>query len=205
MTELQRDGEPREETQHPLDHLGFVDPIFMEDTAAGKGTESDDDHQIDNESNSVFDHARETVDEFPKEQPEKPRLPKCPHKNTYPREYKEMIVNYILSGEYTQEEVQRDTRICKKNIERWTKCGVDRKKGAGRKTLNPRMERQLIDWVRESIRQPGQGMPKRKQILDMAREYQTKDFKASKGWCDKFLKRNRRLFQEEIRQTKRPS
>jgi len=199
---LKRDGETREGIQDPPDDIRFEDAIFMEDVEGCKGGFGAD-NQVDNDSNSVFNHARATMDEPKREETSKTRLSKCPYKNTYPRDYKEMIVNYILSGEYTQEEIQRDTKICKKNIERWTRCGVDRKKGAGRKTLNPRMERHLIDWVKESIRQPGRGMPKRKQILDMAKEYQTKEFKASKGWCDKFLKRNRRMFQEELKQAKR--
>ena len=39
--------------------------------------------------------------------------------------------------------------ISKKNIERWKYQGITRKKGAGRKTGNPKMEQYLIDWVTE--------------------------------------------------------
>ena len=39
-------------------------------------------------------------------------------------------------------------------------------------------------------------MPSRKSIIEKAMEYKTEKFMASKGWCDKFLKRNYKDFTE---------
>lgn len=41
-------------------------------------------------------------------------------------------------------------------------------------------------------------MPRRKEIQEEARKFRNKPegFKGSKGWCDKFMKRNDSLFQE---------
>lgn len=38
-------------------------------------------------------------------------------------------------------------KIPEKNIKRWMKNGPERKKGAGRKTMDPIMERKLLNWV----------------------------------------------------------
>ena len=36
-----------------------------------------------------------------------------------------------------------------KNIRRWMKNGHKRKKGAGRRTQDPEMEKRLIEWMKE--------------------------------------------------------
>lgn len=37
--------------------------------------------------------------------------------------------------------------ISEKNIRRWLVWGVDRKKGGGRKTVDPEMEKKLVAWI----------------------------------------------------------
>lgn len=37
--------------------------------------------------------------------------------------------------------------IPEKNIKRWIKNGPERKKGAGRKTMDPEMEHRLLQWI----------------------------------------------------------
>lgn len=38
-----------------------------------------------------------------------------------------------------------------KNLKRWLHYGTERKKGCGRKKLNPYAEKQLIEWVIEKV------------------------------------------------------
>lgn len=80
--------------------------------------------------------------------------------------------------------------IPEKNIKRWIKNGPERKKGAGRKTMDPIMEQNLLNWVAKKFRKTGI-FPDNKEIKVQAKIFSTLDkFKASKGWCDKFLRRN---------------
>ena len=84
--------------------------------------------------------------------------------------------------------------ITEKNIKRWLKNGPERKKGAGRKTMDPRMEHRLLDWIKDEFNR-NKGLPDSKEIKSKARSFsENETFKASKGWCDKFLKRNDHLF-----------
>jgi len=80
--------------------------------------------------------------------------------------------------------------ISKKRIMRWLRNGPERKKGAGRKTLDPAMENNLVEWIKDSIKNKGH-FPTRQQIKAKAKNLCTvESFRASKGWCDKFFKRN---------------
>lgn len=81
-------------------------------------------------------------------------------------------------------------RICKSRIRRYLSNGADRKKGGGRKTLDPDMEVNLLNWIENSTRD-SQSFPSRCLIKEKAKSLTKVDnFLASKGWCDKFFKRN---------------
>lgn len=85
--------------------------------------------------------------------------------------------------------------IPEKNIKRWIKNGPERKKGAGRKTMDPNMEKNLLNWVAFEFSKKGE-FPDNKEIKNKAKFFSNQDiFKASKGWCDKFLRRNSRYFE----------
>lgn len=85
--------------------------------------------------------------------------------------------------------------IPEKNIKRWIKNGPERKKGAGRKTMDPNMERNLLNWVANEFSKKGE-FPDNKEIKNQAKIFSNQEkFKASKGWCDKFLRRNQRYFE----------
>jgi hypothetical protein len=72
-----------------------------------------------------------------------------------------------------------------KSLKRWIKVGCERKKGGGRKTKDPQMERQLYKWYKSEVRD-GRTVTARK-VKDMAIKMSTcGDFIASKGWLDKF-------------------
>jgi hypothetical protein len=81
-------------------------------------------------------------------------------------------------------------KIPEKNIKRWMKQGPERKKGAGRKTMDPAMERGLLDWIADTFRQT-KVFPDFKEVKAQAKFFSNNgSFKASKGWCDKFMRRN---------------
>ena len=46
--------------------------------------------------------------------------------------------------------------------------GIQRKKGAGRKTMNPEMENEIVKWVMNKINIT-QSMPRRKILIDIHR------------------------------------
>ncbi|CAD8063651.1 unnamed protein product [Paramecium sonneborni] len=75
-----------------------------------------------------------------------------------------------------------------KNLKRWLRCGTERKKGCGRKKLNPYAEKQLIDWVIEKVQQTGKKIS-RQELRGKALElFKNQHFCASKGFLDKFVK-----------------
>lgn len=123
------------------------------------------------------------------------------YKHSFPRKYKEHVVSH--AKKYGITETCKKFKITKKNIERWQQKGFERKKGAGRKTTNPAMEQDMLIWVQEYIYRDKK-LPKRKFIISQAKNFVSDNFKASKGWCDKFLKRNRLRFSkllDEVKET----
>ena len=71
------------------------------------------------------------------------------------------------------------------NICRWRKR-CDRRSGAGRKVTDTEMEERLLEWIKKQT-----GIISRKTIQNKARELGSQeDFKASKGWFERFYKRN---------------
>ena len=80
-------------------------------------------------------------------------------------------------------------KVPRKSLRRWCHVGCLRKKGCGRKTKNPRMEEQLVQWYNEIIKKNLNVTAK--MIRDKAVEISNdKDFLASKGWLEKFKKKN---------------
>lgn len=72
-----------------------------------------------------------------------------------------------------------------KSLKRWMKVGCERKKGGGRKTKDPLMEKRLYDWYID-MKNAGQ-LVTAKMIKEKAMELTNcSDFIASKGWLDKF-------------------
>jgi len=122
-----------------------------------------------------------------------------PYKHTYPRKFKETVVDFAQSNGIKA--ACKKYQVTRKNVERWCKNGLDRKKGAGRKTTNPAMEVEILAWVEDYIRREGK-LPKRNYIIIRAMEYADGAFKASKGWCDKFLKRNKSILETYLAEAK---
>ena len=80
--------------------------------------------------------------------------------------------------------------ITKSRIRRYLNNGTMRKKGGGRKTLDPDMEENLLRWIEDSTIK-SRCFPNRGLIKSRAKSFsKVGSFLASKGWCDKFFKRN---------------
>ena len=79
------------------------------------------------------------------------------------------------------------------NLCRWKRT-TERKAGAGRKINNINMENKLLHWI-EMIMKNNQGHLLTKKLIQYkAKEWsKNEDFKASKGWLERFVKRNRHL------------
>ena len=93
--------------------------------------------------------------------------------------------------------------IHRKNINRWMNKGFFHKKGGGRKTSNPEMEKQIVEKSIEYI-QKNHRFPPRQYVRSIARLYLSDHFKASKGWCDKFMKRNKAKFSKLLDELNKP-
>ena len=84
-----------------------------------------------------------------------------------------------------------------KSLKRWLKVGHERKKGGGRKTKDPNMEKQLYQWY---LRQKEQGIQLTARMVKDKAKLLSKcpDFIASKGWLDKFKIRFRLDIAKEL-------
>lgn len=95
-----------------------------------------------------------------------------------------------FANKFGVERAYNKFKICKSRIRRYLNNGTIRKKGGGRKTLDPDMERNLLNWIEEATKTSG-SFPNRGLIKSRAKTFsKVKKFLASKGWCDKFFKRN---------------
>ena len=75
-----------------------------------------------------------------------------------------------------------------KSLKRWLKNGTERKKGGGRKILDPEMEKNVVKWYNEQIMM-GRNICA-KEIKAKAKQLSKCDFfLASKGWFEKFKKK----------------
>lgn len=107
--------------------------------------------------------------------------------NSYPESVKLTVIDYAHNHSALEAAQKWDIPV--KNIKRWMKNGPERKKG-GRKTQDPVMESNLADWIRQYI-SSHKAMPSSRMIKDRALELSKfNDFKASKGWLEKFMNRN---------------
>jgi hypothetical protein len=75
-----------------------------------------------------------------------------------------------------------------KSLKRWLLVGWERKKGGGRKTKDPEMERKLHEWYLD-LRSRNEIITG-KMVKEKAIEFSNcEDFLGSKGWLDKFKQR----------------
>lgn len=86
-----------------------------------------------------------------------------------------------------------DCELTEKQIDRLRRIKKASGNSAGRKVGDVKMERDIIRKGIEHI-EKHKCMPSRKMLRKIARTYVSNSFKASKGWMDKFMKRNTPIF-----------
>ena len=136
----------------------------------------------------------EMIEDWGRERPHKKKLSKTGrgkirgHYNMLNLEKRNEIVYF--AKRFGIEKAYAKYRICKSRIRRYLNNGAMRKKGGGRKTLDPEMEESLLTWIAEATRS-SQMFPTRGLIKSRAKSFsKVRTVLASKGWCDKFFKRN---------------
>ena len=78
-------------------------------------------------------------------------------------------------------------------IKQWSKSLRTEKKTRGRKPTDPHMEMKMCEWLEAELKKGTQLT--QKTIRDQAKLISScDDFKASKGWLEKFFKRRPELF-----------
>lgn len=114
--------------------------------------------------------------------------------------FKVMAVEAVQQEKLSPKQLELLTKISQKNIRRWVEQGPLRKKGAGRKTSDSEMEKNLVSWIQNLISKQSSSkiignIVKRKELMAKAKLFSNnKQFIASKGWCDKFMIRHPELF-----------
>ena len=105
----------------------------------------------------------------------------------YGVELKQIAIQRVRAGQELRK-VARDLKVPLKNLKRWVEVGAHRKKGGGRKTLDPDMEYELYQWCLSQLTDKPLTRGLIKQRARNLSRFQG-SFKASKGWLDKFIKR----------------
>lgn len=114
----------------------------------------------------------------------------------YTDEERETIFRY--AEEYGPKQAVKMFGIDRRRIKRWMEKGSCRNIGGqGRSPLNVEMEQKLVKEIEVYCYREGK-YPKRKLIKEWALLFYTGEgeFKASKGWFDKFFRRNKGVLQE---------
>jgi hypothetical protein len=86
-------------------------------------------------------------------------------------------------------EVSKKYGISINNICRWRKR-CERKSGAGRKVHDPKMEYELLQWIENIGSEAITRQMIRKKAIQLSHD---SGFKASKGWFERFMNRNREV------------
>ena len=111
------------------------------------------------------------------------------HYFMFSSEAKQFCLDLINKKKYPLDITMKMCKVPRKSLRRWSHVGCLRKKGCGRKTKNPKMEEKLLLWYNDKIKSNVNVTAK--MIRDKAVEISNdKDFLASKGWLEKFKKKN---------------
>jgi len=111
------------------------------------------------------------------------------HYFMFSSEAKQFCLDLINKRKYPLDITMKMCKVPRKSLRRWSHVGCLRKKGCGRKTKNPKMEEELVQWYNEMIKRNINITAK--MIRDKAVQISNdKDFLASKGWLEKFKKKN---------------
>ena len=76
-------------------------------------------------------------------------------------------------------EVAKKYGISTRNVNRWKKKGIQRKKGSGRKFKDPRLERKILEWYRMQDKETLTSKQFKEKAIELS---DNKTFRASSGW-----------------------
>lgn len=76
-------------------------------------------------------------------------------------------------------EVAKKYGISTRNVNRWKKKGIQRKKGSGRKFKDPRLERKILEWYRMQDKENLTSKQFKEKAIELS---DNKTFRASSGW-----------------------
>lgn len=110
--------------------------------------------------------------------------------NIYSPHKKEEALDLLHRG-YNFSEVSKMLSVPIKNLRRWAVMGTQRRIGGGRKLMDAQMEANLYQWILNEMKVKQRKVSRseiRKKALELS-QYQDR-FKASKGWTDKFVRKN---------------
>jgi len=79
----------------------------------------------------------------------------------------------------TTKEVANKYHVSVRNITRWKKSGIDRKKGSGRKFKDPDLEKEIMEWYYKQDPKYITSKIFREKAMQLSKD---KSFKASTGW-----------------------
>ena len=111
------------------------------------------------------------------------------HYFMFSSEAKQFCLDLINKKKFPLDITMKMCKVPRKSLRRWSHVGCMRKKGCGRKTKNPKMEEKLVEWYNEVIKKNKCVTAKmiREKAVQISND---KDFLASKGWLEKFKKKN---------------
>ena len=76
-------------------------------------------------------------------------------------------------------EVAKKYGISTRNVNRWKKKGIQRKKGSGRKFKDPRLERKILEWYKMQDKETLTSRQFKEKAIELS---DNKTFRASSGW-----------------------
>ena len=76
-------------------------------------------------------------------------------------------------------EVAKKYGISTRNVNRWKKKGIQRKKGSGRKFKDPRLEKKILDWYKNQDKETLTSRQFKEKAIELS---ENKTFRASSGW-----------------------
>jgi hypothetical protein len=172
----------------------FLKKEKFEDRNESKNFEENEENFFDDNFSSKYDDKKKFDYDDSKMASRIKKIKKRGKYNILPLQYKKEAIRI---ARMTSIKSASDTlKIPEKNIKRWMKNGPERKPGAGRKMMDPKMEENLKIWIKNKLDSCG-SFPDPLEIKKKAKEFTTVNkFKASKGWCDKFLRRNYWYFKD---------
>lgn len=160
---------------------------------------------FDNNVNNNKEEINKTI--IPKKKPPKKKKTNAHNKEKEIRNYyrTERSSKYKILDEETKENLLKDamkmkTRdvskkygISTRNINRWKKIGILRKKGSGRKFKDPKLEEKIITWFFNQRENTITSKQFKRKALELS---ENKTFKASTGWMTNLKKKYHLIFKK---------